>query len=75
MYTIKLVLKSSASPKACSASEFDKVVAANVSPVRKSPTTKGMAHFIILKMRKAVIKLTIPRMGMWAGAAKLSIAK
>jgi len=62
-------------PKVCNASELERVVAPKVIPTKKSPTTRGRAHFFILKRVYAVIRLKIPRTGMCGGAAKFSIAK
>ncbi len=62
-------LNSMASPKLCSSSELERVVAPKVIPVTKSPTARGKVHLIFLKRLKAVIKLRIPRIGMCGGAA------
>jgi len=75
MYAVRARLNSIASPKACSASELESVVAPKVIPTRNSPTVRGGAHFFIVKTVYAVIRLKIPRTGMCGGAAELSIAK
>ncbi len=75
MYANKVKWNNRDPPKVCNSTEFKRVVAPKVIPVKKRKITKGKVHFIFLNKEYAVIMLKIPKTGRVGGAAKPSIAK